>query len=56
MTDREWLTEQLKDRRWKVVADACGLSYNSVRKVADGGDDVQQSTIVKLLEYFGGRA
>ena len=55
MTDREWLTEKLKDRRLSAVAAACGLSYNSVQKIAKGLDDVQQSTIVKLLEYFGGR-
>lgn len=48
----EAIREALLDRRLTIVAQATGLSYNTVKKVADGHDDVTLATLRKLAEYL----
>lgn len=42
----------LQDRRLYLVAEKCGLSYPTVKRVADGGTDVSLGTWKKLSAYF----
>ncbi len=52
MLDLHKIRELLRDRRLTVVAESCGLSYPTVKHVADGGENVTLATITKLSEYL----
>lgn len=52
MQTLEQLAVLLADRRISKVAEATGLSYNTVKKVADGQRDVTLATLEKLSRYF----
>lgn len=54
MLDLHKIRELLNDRRLTVVAERCGLSYPTVRHVADGGENVTLATIKKLSDYLEG--
>jgi len=51
MTLRQ-VQEGLKDRRLTVVAEETGLSYPTVKKVADGSHLVTLQTLKKLSDYL----
>lgn len=43
----------LRDRKLSVIAEATGLTYQSLRNILNGSvRDPKLSTIVKLEEYF----
>jgi DNA-binding Xre family transcriptional regulator len=54
MLELHKIQEMLKDRRLTVVADRCGLSYPTVKHVADGGKNVTLATMTKLSDYLKG--
>ena len=54
MLELHKIQEMLKDRRLAVVADRCGLSYPTVKHVADGGKNVTLATLTKLSDYLKG--
>tara|TARA_R110002126_G_scaffold81132_1_gene200291 strand:- start:150 stop:401 length:252 start_codon:yes stop_codon:yes gene_type:complete len=54
-TRLERIREALKDRRLAVVADACGLHYNTLRALRDGEKTNPTYTTMSRLEaYLGG--
>jgi hypothetical protein len=54
-TRLERIREALKDRRLAVVADACGLHYNTLRAIRDGEKTNPTYTTMSRLEaYLGG--
>lgn len=55
MLDLKTLQKRLADMSLPKVAVACELSYNTVRKVADGDTDIMVSTQAKLSDYFMAR-
>jgi hypothetical protein len=46
------IRQRLQDRRLVFVAHKCGLSYPTVKRVADGDEGVHLNTIVKLSAYL----
>jgi hypothetical protein len=54
MLELHKIQEILKDRRLTVVAERCGLSYPTVKHVADGGKNVTLATLTKLSDYLKG--
>lgn len=56
MLELHKIQDMLKDRRLTVVAERCGLSYPTVKHVADGGKNVTLATLTKLSDYLKGEA
>lgn len=54
MLELHKIQEMLQDRRLAVVAERCGLSYPTVKHVADGGKNVTLKTLTKLSDYLTG--
>jgi len=52
MLELHKIQEMLQDRRLAVVAERCGLSYPTVKHVADGGKNVTLKTLTKLSDYL----
>lgn len=52
MHDFVTLQMRLEHMSLPKVAEACGLSYNTVQKIRDGSDKVTVTTLKKLSEYF----
>jgi len=52
MLELHKIQEMLQDRRLTVVAKRCGLSYPTVKNVADGGENVTVATVKKLSDYL----
>ena len=50
----EQVRDALKDRRIGVVADACGLSYPTVKAIADGETGAKYETVKVLSDYLSG--
>jgi hypothetical protein len=47
------IRDALKDRRISVVADATGLTYPTIKRLADGLDvDFSMKTIQKISDYI----
>ena len=47
------MKEQLKDRRLYIVAEVTGLSYPTIKKIADGVQGkYDENTIDKLSDYL----
>ena len=55
MLSKDEIQKRLADRRISVVALRTGLSYPTIKRVADGGSDVRLSTIQRLSDYFEGK-
>jgi DNA-binding Xre family transcriptional regulator len=54
MLELHKIQEMLNDRRLTLVAKRCGLSYPTVKHVADGGKNVTLATLTKLSDYLKG--
>lgn len=53
MLSNEEIQEKLKDRNLAAVAQSTGLSYETVRKIANNGaDNVRYSNVVALIKYL----
>ena len=50
----EEVRSALRDRRLKMVADAVGLSYPTIKGVLDGVTEPKYETIRLLSDYFQG--
>lgn len=51
--DLERLREQLKDRRLDILADATGISSQTIANIRDGKNtNPKIQTLIKLKEYF----
>ena len=48
----EQVRDALKDRRIGVVAEACGLSYPTVKAIADGQFVAKYETVKVLSDYL----
>lgn len=46
------LRAMLADRRLTVVAERCGLSYPSVKRIADGETNISVKTWRKVSDYL----
>ena len=55
MHDFVTLQQRLEHMSLPRVAEACGLSYNTLYKIREGDDTVTVSTLKKLSEYFDAR-
>jgi transcriptional regulator with XRE-family HTH domain len=51
----EEIQEALRDRRLRVVAMACGLSYPTVLAVKEGKSKPSYETIKRLSDYLTGK-
>ena len=51
----EEIQAALKDRRLRVVAAACGLSYPTVLAVKEGKTSPSYETIKRLSDYLNGK-
>lgn len=56
MLELHKIQDMLRDRRLTVVAERCGLSYPTVKHVADGGKNVTLATLTKLSDYLKGES
>lgn len=52
MMTLEQIKTQLKDRRVDMVAEGCGLHYNTVRDVRDRADSNPSYRVVKALSDY----
>jgi hypothetical protein len=48
------IRELLADRRLTLVAANAGLTHPTVKRVADGDENISVTTWRKLSDYFGG--
>jgi len=46
------IRDRLADRRLTIVAEKSGLSYPTVKRVADGEEGITLTTLRKLSAYF----
>lgn len=46
------IRDRLADRRLTIVAERSGLSYPTVKRVADGEEGITLATLRKLSAYF----
>lgn len=57
MISPDKMAKQMKDLNLAAVARACGLSYETVRSIAQGkADNVRYSSALKVAQYLEGKA
>lgn len=56
MISPDKMAKQLKDSNLAAVARACGLSYETVRSIAQGkAENVRYSSVLKVAKYLEGK-
>ena len=51
----EYIERHIKDRRLKVIAISCELSYATVWRIANGkGHQCKYDVVKKIYDYLGG--